>query len=62
MIENLKSLVSDYLNYLRDLSYRESPERLEFAKKRTQGHRDYMSGHSRFDPYLHEEEWSKHNM
>ena len=58
----MKELFNNVLNWLRDTSYYHSNERREFAKKRIQGRKDYMDGFSRFDPYLHEDEWSKHNM
>ncbi len=58
----IASFFEEYLNRLRDFSYNHSNQRREFAKKRIQGHKDYIEGFSRFDPYLHEDEWSKHNM
>jgi len=50
---------NDILNRLRDISYQHSPERREFALKRIEGHQRHMTGHSRYDPYLHFEQWSE---
>jgi len=61
MINNIKQFFEDILNELRNISYNHSEERREFAIRRIKGHRDYMSGHTRWDPYLHEDEWHKQN-
>lgn len=61
MINNIKEFIEGTLNWLRDTSYNHSPERREFAISRIKGHRDYMGGFSRFNPYLHPDEWDKQN-
>ena len=60
-MNRIKEFFEDILNSLRDTSYNHSEERREFALRRIQGHKDYMGGYSRFDPYIHEDEWNKHN-
>lgn len=59
-MNKIKEFFEGTLNWLRDTSYHHSPERREFAVRRLNGHKDYMEGFSRFNPYLHEDEWEKH--
>ena len=60
-MNKIKEFFEDILNSLRDTAYSHSEERREFAVRRLKGHKDYMEGFSRFNPYLHEDEWDKHN-
>ena len=60
-MNKIKEFFEDILNSLRDAAYSHSEERREFAVRRIKGHRDYMGGFSRFNPYLHPEEWDKQN-
>ncbi len=60
-MNKIKQFFEDILNSLRDTSYNHSEERREFALSRIKGHKDYMEGFSRFDPYLHFDEWEKQN-
>ena len=57
---SIKEIYNDILNKLRDTSYDHSEQRREFAIERLKGHRQYMEGFTRFNPYLHEDEWDKH--
>ena len=49
----MKQFFKDILNHLRDVSYNASSERAQWAAERLAGHRAYMEGYSRFNPYLH---------
>ena len=60
-MNKIKEFFENILNSLRDTAYAHSEERREFAVRRLQSHRDYMKGFTRFNPYLHEDEWHKHN-
>ena len=61
MATAIRSFFENILNSLRDTAYAHSEERREFAVRRLKGHKDYMEGFTRFSPYLHEDEWDKHN-
>ena len=60
-MNKIKEFFEDILNSLRNTAYLHSEERREFAILRLKGHRDYMAGLTRYDPYLHFDEWDKHN-
>jgi len=60
-MNKIKQFFEDILNSLRDTSYNHSEERREFAIRRLSDYRDYMSGHARWNPYIHEDEWNKQN-
>jgi len=60
-MNKIKEFFEDILDSLRNTAYLHSEERREFAILRLQGHRDYMAGLTRFDPYLHFDEWDKRN-
>jgi len=60
-MNKIKQFFEDLLNSLRDTSYNHSEERREFAARRIQGHKNFMSGHARWDPYIHEDEWNNAN-
>ena len=53
----MKEFFNNILNWLRDTSYNASAERAEWAAKRLAAHRDYMTGHQRWNPYIHPDEW-----
>ena len=53
----MKEFINDILNWLRDTSYNASPERAEWAAKRLAGHRAYMTGYKRTNPYLDPDAW-----
>jgi len=53
----MKELIERYLTYLRDLSYENSDERLQFTKNKLLAHKYYMDGFRRTDPYLHPDDW-----
>jgi hypothetical protein len=55
----IPSFLTDYVDYLRNLSYDNSDERLHFTKNKLLAHRQFMEGLRRFDPYLHPDEWEK---
>lgn len=55
------SFLTEYLNYLRDLSYNHSEERREFAKTKILAHRFYMEGHRKTSPFLHPDDWQNDN-
>jgi len=57
----MKELIERYLNYLRDLSYKHSDERREFAKTKLLAHRYYMEGFRKTTPYLHPDAWQDDN-
>ncbi len=57
----MKELVERYLNYLRDLSYRHSDERREFAKIKLIAHSCYMEGFRKTTPFLHPDDWQDDN-
>ena len=57
----IPSFLTDYADYLRDLSQRHSEERREFAVRRIEGQKDYVANLTRFSPYIHFDEWDKHN-
>ncbi len=60
-MNKIKEFFEEILSSLRDTAYTHSEERREFAVRRINGHKDFMEGYSRFDPYIHEDDWHKHN-
>ena len=60
-MNKIKEFFEDILNSLRNTAYSHSEERREFAVSRIQGQKEYMNGFTKFSPYLHEDEWHKHN-
>ena len=60
-MNRIKEFFEDILNSLHDTAYSHSEERREFAVRRIEGQKKYMDGFSRFSPYLHFDEWDKHN-
>lgn len=59
MMDKIKEFFKEILDSLRDTSYAHSEERREFAILRLKGHRDQMAGLTRFNPYIHFDEWDK---
>ena len=59
MMDRIKEFFQEILNELRDISYNNSPERMEWAAIRLEGHRKYMRNNARWSPYLHEDEWDQ---
>jgi hypothetical protein len=57
----MKKLFESYLNHLRDLSYRHSDERREFAKIKLIAHHYYMEGLRKTTPFLHPDDWQDDN-
>ena len=57
----IPSFLTDYANYLRDLSFRHSEENLEFVKNKVIAHRYYMEGFRKTTPYLHPDTWQDDN-
>ena len=57
----IPSFLTDYANYLRDLSYRHSDERREFAENKLLAHKFYMEGFRKTSPYLHPDAWQDDN-
>ena len=57
----IPSFLTDYVNYLRDLSYKHSDERREFAKTKLLAHRYYMEGFRKTTPFLHPDTWQDDN-
>jgi len=55
----MKEFLEDILNQLRDTSFNSSIERYELAKERLKDHKRYMQNETRWNPYLHFDEWDK---
>ena len=58
-MDKIKEFFEDVLNDLRNISYRNSTERAEFATVRLLHHREHMDGKRRWNPYIDEDEWNK---
>ena len=61
MVGEITQTIESYLNYLRDLSYTQSEENLEFTKNKLIAHRFYMDGFRKTSPYLHPDDWQDDN-
>jgi hypothetical protein len=53
----MKELIEQYLNHLRILSDLNSQAHRDFIHNKVEDHRQYMSGHARYSPYIHPDEW-----
>ena len=53
----MKELIEEWLDYLRELSFKNSEENLEFTKSKLTAHRQYIKGFRRYGPYTHPDEW-----
>ena len=60
-MNKIKEFFEEILNSLRETAYSHSEERREFAVRRIEGQKKFMDGFTKFSPYLHEDEWHKHN-
>ena len=58
-MNRIKEFFEETLNELRDVSYNNSLERMEWAVTRLEGHRKYMRNEARWSPYIHPDEWDK---
>jgi hypothetical protein len=57
----IPSFLTDYANYLKDLSYDNSEERKQFAESKLLAHKFYMQGFRKTTPYLHPDTWQEDN-
>ena len=57
----IPSFLTDYSNHLRDLSYKHSEERKQFAESKLLAHKFYMQGFRKTTPYLHPDTWQEDN-
>ena len=60
-MNKIKEFFENILDSLRNTAYEHSEERREFAVRRIKGQKDYMTNLTRFSPYIHFDEWDKHN-
>ena len=57
MMDRIKEFFEEILSELRELSYRNSEENIEFTKSKLLAHRQYMEGFRRYGPYTHPDTW-----
>jgi hypothetical protein len=57
MVGEITQTINSYLDYLRELSWKNSEENQTFVKNKLLAHRDYMEYKRKTNPYLHPDDW-----